>query len=71
MHKITIDDVSDILFKNIVVASEKNEITSKQKTLIYCPFTKAFNIIIDEKFLWPEGERNIIYAVKRYNDIEI
>ena len=60
---LTVDDVQDVLAKDIVLASEGH------KKLVYNPLTQRFHIFRGIVALWAEGERNVNYAVRRYNEM--
>lgn len=62
---LTIDNIQDILSQDIEIAADGN------KKLTYCPLTQRFNILIENKPIWPKGERNVNYSIRHYNNISI
>lgn len=62
---LKLEDVQDVLSQEIELAKKGD------KKLTYCPITQRFHIFRGKDTLWPEGERNVIYAIQRYNDLEV
>ncbi len=61
---LTLEGVTDILNKSIEIAEEGC------KKLTFCPFTSRFHLFQADVSLWPAGEKNVIHAIRKYNELE-